>query len=218
MKFKLKILGPLVVLVLTSGCVYENARATATRWWNIGFTEPAYMKVWVEEASEEDVNGKFIPHIGEGSASGGQMGLDKEYARGWLGEGFTKYPAVGAGLPRRIFVRWQSIAEPQTYRAWVDIPEEAREILKRASTELCPEQPTNHDPQGGHLTLGLAPGGIVQIWVLDECARPVKVARGVAEVEPLGPDQGKSNGEYAYKVSEEAQQYIQRYGIPYGSW
>lgn len=210
--------GATCCLALTSGCVYKSEAAAAKKWWSVGFAEPAYMTVWVEEAAAEDINGRIFHQIGEGIAYGGEPGYDRDYARGWLSPGLTKYTASGADLPMRIYVRWQSIVEPQTYRTWIDIPEEARQILKQASTELCPEQPTNPDPLGGHLTLGLAPGGIVQVWVRDKCARPVKVARGVAEVEPLGPDQGKSNGEYAYKVSEESQQYIQRYGIPYGSW
>ncbi len=35
--------------------------------------------------------------------------------------------------------------------------------------------------------LGLAPGGVVQVWVRDSCNHPVKVARAQAEIEPLGP-------------------------------
>lgn len=38
------------------------------------------------------------------------------------------------------------------------------------------------------------------------------------KVEPLGPDQGNNEGRYAYKVSEKAKRYIERFGIPYGSW
>jgi hypothetical protein len=60
---------------------------------------------------------------------------------------------------------------------------------------------------------GLAPGGVVQVWVLDECLRPVKVARGQAEIEPLGPYLGKSGGRH-YPQSEVSKRYVEKYGIP----
>ncbi|CAI8816437.1 hypothetical protein EMIT0347P_20435 [Pseudomonas sp. IT-347P] len=68
------------------------------------------------------------------------------------------------------------------------------------------------------LYVGLAPGGVLQAWVRDPCHRPVKVADAHGEVEPLGPEQGKHGGRYAYPVSEQAKRYIDKYGIPYGSW
>ena len=66
--------------------------------------------------------------------------------------------------------------------------------------------------------LGLAPGGVVQVWVRDSCHHPVKVARALAEIEPLGPSQGKNEGRYAYPVNEKSKRYIEKFGIPYGSW
>lgn len=68
------------------------------------------------------------------------------------------------------------------------------------------------------LYLGLAPGGIVQAWVRDQCHNVVKIARTNAEIEPLGPSQGKTDGRYAYKINENTKRYIDKYGIPYGSW
>jgi hypothetical protein len=58
----------------------------------------------------------------------------------------------------------------------------------------------------------------VQVWVRNECSEQVTVPRAQAEIEPLGPDQGNSEGRYAYKVSEFSKRYIEKYGIPYGSW
>lgn len=58
----------------------------------------------------------------------------------------------------------------------------------------------------------------MQAWVRDECHRPIKVARAQAEIEPLGPSMGQNEGRYAYKISDKAKRYIERFGIPYGSW
>ncbi|AJO78901.1 DUF2931 family protein [Pseudomonas sp. MRSN 12121] len=186
-------------------------------WWDLGFTEPNYMEIWVEESAVEDINGKLFRRTGGGTAAGGQPEDNRESARGWTGVGVAGKSVVGADLPQRIFVRWQSVVEPQTYRVWIDIPEEARQIMRKATARRCPETPQMTASYMASVNLGLAPGGIVQVWVRDECRHPIKVARAQAEVEPLGPHLGKSNGHY-YPLSENSKRYIERYGIPYGSW
>ncbi|NNB42121.1 DUF2931 family protein [Pseudomonas chlororaphis] len=186
-------------------------------WWELGFTEPYYMKVWVEDSTVEDINGKQFHRTG-GTAAGGRPGYEKEWARGWDGVGIDGKSVVGADLPKRIFIRWQSVVEPQTYRVWIDIPEEARQMMRKTTARRCPETPKQTASYMASVNLGLAPGGIVQVWVRDECHHPIKVTRVQAEVEPLGPSQGKTNGRYAYQISEESKRYIEKYGIPYGSW
>ncbi|WP_392890186.1 DUF2931 family protein [Pseudomonas migulae] len=188
-------------------------------WWSLSFFEPAYMKVWVEDSAVEDINGKLFRRTGGGTAGSHDSEDATEAARGWtknVSSGIRG--VVGADLPKRIYVRWQSIVESKTYRAWVDIPEEARQLMHSSVNERClatPEEPANYITM---VYLGLAPGGIVQVWVTDKCLKSVKVARAQAEIEPLGPSQGKSEGRYAYPVSPESKYYIQKYGIPYGSW
>ncbi|WJV27006.1 MULTISPECIES: DUF2931 family protein [Pseudomonas] len=186
-------------------------------WWQLGFTQPYYMKVWVEDTAVEDINSQLFKHTGRGSAAGGDPGLKKEWARGWDGVGGDGWSVVGADLPKRIYVRWQSVVEPQAYRVWIDIPEEARQIMRKTTARRCPETPQQTASYMASVNLGLAPGGIVQVWVRDECRHPIKVARAQAEIEPLGPHLGKSNGHY-YPQSENSKRYIEKYGIPYGSW
>jgi len=187
------------------------------RWWQLGFVAPAYMTVWVETAAVEDVHGKLIERVSSGVAPSAMPEDGTESARGWNRVGTDGMPAVGAALPRRVFVRWQSIVEARTYRAWVDIPDEARQVMHDSTARRCPERPEEPSKYSAGLTLGLAPGGVIQAWVRDSCYRPIKVARGQAEVEPLGPHQGQSNGHY-YPLPEASKRYIERFGIPYGSW
>jgi hypothetical protein len=187
-------------------------------WWELGFTEPRYMKVWVEDTSVEDIKGRTFLHTGGGSASGGQPEDGTDSARGWDGVGASARPVVGADLPKRIFVRWQSIVEPQTYRAWIDIPEEARQLMMASVSQRCEKTPDQTATYISSVYLGLAPGGVVQVWVRDSCHHPIEVAKAKAEVEPLGPSQGKTDGRYAYPISEKSKRYIAKFGIPYGSW
>jgi hypothetical protein len=187
-------------------------------WWELGFAEPYYMKVWVEDTAVEDIKGKTFLHTGGGSASGGQPEDGAESARGWRGVGSNGKAVVGADLPKRIYVRWQSLVEPQTYSVWLEIPEEARQLMYSSVNRRCATAPEQEARSISSLYLGLAPGGVVQVWVRNSCHHPVKVARAQAEIEPLGPSLGKNQGRYAYPVSEKSKRYIEKYGIPYGSW
>ncbi|MEN5044465.1 MULTISPECIES: DUF2931 family protein [Pseudomonas] len=217
----MRLLTSLLCAVLMTGC---HADPLSTKndpkspWWELAFTEPHYMKVWVEDTAVEDIKGETFLHTGGGSASGGQPEDGTDSARGWHGVGSTGKSVVGADLPKRIYVRWQSIVEPQTYKAWVDIPEEARQLMLESVNQRCAKTPEQEGRYNASLYLGLAPGGVVQVWVRDSCHHPVKVARAQAEVEPLGPSQGKNQGRYAYPVSEKSKRYIEKFGIPYGSW
>ncbi|WP_081001230.1 DUF2931 family protein [Pseudomonas chlororaphis] len=211
----------LLSTLLLSGCLTTDPLSgkndPKNPWWDLGFTEPNYMEVWVEDSAVEDINGKLFRRTGGGTAAGGQPEDNRESVRGWTGVGVGGKSVIGADLPKRIFVRWQSVVEPQAYRVWIDIPEEARQIMRRATDRRCPETPKQTASYMASVNLGLAPGGIVQVWVRDECRHPIKVARAQAEIEPLGPHLGKSNGHY-YPQSENSKRYIEKYGIPYGSW
>ncbi|CAI8837904.1 DUF2931 family protein [Pseudomonas chlororaphis] len=217
MRMFIALLGALLLTSCQASDPLSGKNDPKNPWWELGFTEPYYMKVWVEDSTVEDINGKQFHRTG-GTAAGGRPGYEKEWARGWDGVGIDGKSVVGADLPKRIFVRWQSVVEPQTYRVWIDIPEEARQMMRKTTARRCPETPKQTASYMASVNLGLAPGGIVQVWVRDECHHPIKVTRVQAEVEPLGPSQGKTNGRYAYQISEGSKLYIEKYGIPYGSW
>ncbi|WP_253206448.1 DUF2931 family protein [Pseudomonas chlororaphis] len=159
--------------LLLTGCLANDPLSAKndpkSPWWELGFTEPYYMEVWVEDSAVEDINGKLFRRTGRGTAAGGDHGYKKEWARGWDGVGIDGKSVVGADLPKRIFVRWQSVVEPQTYRVWIDIPEEARQIMRKTTARRCPETPQQTASYMASVNLGLAPGGIVQVWVRDEC-------------------------------------------------
>jgi hypothetical protein len=219
----MKQLITMLCILLGTGCqVAEPLSAKndpKSEWWELAFTEPDYMKVWVENSSVQDINGRIFYKTGGGTAAGGEPEDGTESARGWTGGvGGSGRRVVGADLPVRIWVRWQSIVEQKTWQAWVEIPEEARQLMVASVNQRCPQTPDQEARFMASVYLGLAPGGVVQVWVRDSCHHPVKVARAQAEIEPLGPSQGKNEGRYAYPVSEKAKRYIEKYGIPYGSW
>jgi hypothetical protein len=186
--------------------------------WYLGFEAPSYMEVWLESVDVEDVHGLYYANIWhgtvamayEGNPTGWSEGLDVVMGKG-------RY-ITGAALPKRIFVRWQSLSEPQTYRVTLEIPESARQLmLEKAPYVSYPDHMQYQDV----LAVELAPGGWARAWVMNEASMPVEILCQKAKVEPKGPDQGLNEGRYAYalnKLHPETQEYLKTHAIPYDSW
>ncbi|MCP1607619.1 DUF2931 domain-containing protein [Pseudomonas citronellolis] len=213
----MKSLVLMLCLALLGGCAQADKGAgdLPYRYWRLGFLAPDYMEVWVETADVEDTRGRFFPHMGGGTVSISTPENLEGNAKGWgprVGWGGGRY-VDGADLPKRIFVRWQSLAEPQTYRVTVDIPERARQLMVERLDPPCP-----YSAYREALTIGLAPGGVVRAWVKSTCGESIEILRAQAEVEPKGPSQGKTDGKYALPLEPASKAYIEKHGIPYGSW
>lgn len=205
-----------LLLVLLTGCANPEQFAgnLPYPYWRLGFLAPDYMEVWVETADVEDVHGNRFYRMGGGTASIAKPTDGSGNAAGWrsnLGWGAGRH-VNGADLPKRIYVRWQSLAEPQTYRITLQIPERARQLMMEKLDPPCRTSEYRHA-----LALGLAPGGVVKGWVMSTCGGPIEVLHAKAEIEPKGPYGGQSDGEY-YFLSETSKAYIEKHSIPYGSW
>ena len=216
----LKLMALLMSLLILAACKHDplsGANDPKEDGWSIDFQGPTYMQGLVEITVVEDIKGRLFRRLGGGSIGTGDPGLDKEHARGWGPIGGNIYPMTGADLPKRIFVRWQSIVEQKTYKGWIDIPEDARRIMRDSTARRCPDWPDHKANSMAAVVVGMTPGGAIRVWVNDNCLNDLLVASAQAEIEPLGPYQGYSKGKYRPQ-EEPSKRYIERYGIPYGSW
>ncbi|GFM65576.1 hypothetical protein PSCICJ_16940 [Pseudomonas cichorii] len=139
--------------------------------------------------------------------------------RGWPerpGWGKGKY-VTGADLPKKIYVRWQSLVEPQTYKMVIDIPESTRVIMRKEEKVFCAFDGKWITDYRNALVIYLVPGGLAKVWVLGPCLPPIEVATVKAEIDPRGPYEGKSGGEYD-SLSDESKAYVEKFGVPYDSW
>ncbi len=201
--------------LLLSGCALadKGPGSLPYKYWRLGFLAPDHMEVWVETADVEDIRGQKFFQMGAGTVSVHLPTDGSGNAVGWR-ETWGKGRYVNdADLPKRLYVRWQSLAEPQTYRIFIDIPERARQLMSERLEKPCPTSAYRHA-----LAIGLAPGGVVKGWVMSTCDDPIEVFRAQAEIEPKGPSLGQTNGQYALPLEPESKVYIQQHGIPYGSW
>ena len=126
-------------------------------------------------------------------------------------------PVNNVDLPERIFLRWQSLVEPQAYKIRIPIPQWVRDEMVKPERVFCQGSKKWKDDYRDSITLGMAPGGIVKVWVGGACLNYKEVGRFQAEVEPLGPHRN-GNGIYYRAPNPEAQAYIDQHGIPYGTW
>ncbi|WP_019465904.1 DUF2931 family protein [Dyella japonica] len=204
----------LLLCVLLLGCAQAKSRQSnglPYDSWYLGFVAPAKMEVWLETADVEDAQKRIF----RGAMSGTVALAYRAAPDGW-GE-----PSIGAGrdirsfgLPQRIYVRWQSLVEPQTYRAIIVIPETVRQqMLHQAPSVL---KAGRFDYQN-FLSIGLAPGGWIKVWVMGASTEPVEVLCTRAQIEPKGPDLGQYEGRYV-TLNREVKDYLQTHPIPYDSW
>jgi hypothetical protein len=195
--------------------------------WRLGFFVPDYMEVWIETADAYGINGMVRSHVGGGYPS---MGYPRAFSnghpevfrgdpKGWpdrVGWGAGKY-VKGADLPKQIYVRWQSLVEPQTYHTRIDIPESTRKVMRRGERAFCRFTGKTEVQYRKAIVIGLAPGGIAKVWVTGPCLDPIEVTRVQAKVDPTGPYDGKSGGKYR-QLSPTSKAYVEKFGVPYGSW
>ncbi|MFF7707358.1 DUF2931 family protein [Pseudomonas sp. NPDC007930] len=190
--------------------------------WRLGMFVPDYMDVWVETVGVIDIQGRGFPHVLSGVPSSIHPDSTEGDPRGWPSRvGWAKGKHVrGAALPAAIIVRWQSLAEPQTYEALIPIPETARQQMKVRERNACTSTGTGKPIDGYRkaITIGLAPGGIAKAWIVGVCVPALEFARVQGQVVTLGPDQGRSGGQYALPLMPNSKAYIEKNGIPYGSW
>lgn len=215
----LKIYLTLLLTLLLGGCAIAGNKSMPYQAWHLGFGAPAYMEIWIETADAVDIHERVFKRAMSGIAAVQTPPNSTGNPKGWPQRpagGKGKY-VLGADLPRLIYVRWQSLVEPQTYEAYIEIDEPTRAIMRKGEKAYCSLDDKWITDHRRFLTVGLAPGGIAKVWVQGPCLPPIEVTRVTAEIVPEGPYGGKSDGEY-YFLSDESKAYIEKYGVPYGSW
>jgi hypothetical protein len=216
----------LVIAMLLSGCTLDHHRPLPYDAWSLNFFALDYMEVWIETADVVDINKRVFRGAGSGLPA---LGYPRAFSKGIPAKfngkpkGWVKHPGgsgrdvTGADLPRLVYVRWQSLVEPQTYEAYIEIPESARNTMRQSEEAFCGARGKWKTDYRNLLIIGLAPGGIAKVWLGGPCLKSTEVTRVQGTVNPEGPYGGKSNGKHR-RLSEESKAYIDKFGIPYGSW
>ena len=218
--------GFALLFVLLGGCASVESRSLPYDAWSLDFFAPDYMEVWIETADVVDINEQVFKGAGSGiPAMGYPRALSKGIPSEFRGKpaGWRENPGgkgrhvTGADLPRLVYVRWQSMAEPQTYEAYIEITDPVRQLMRKREEVFCAFDGKVITDYRELLVVGLAPGGIAKVWVGGPCLTAIEVTRVQGTISPKGPYGGTSNGKHR-PLSEESKAYIEKFGIPYGSW
>lgn len=215
----IKIYTGLLVGLLLAFSSQSFAHSEKKLPWFLGFSAPAYMEVWIETADVVDIKERVFRGAGGGIASVPKPPNNQGIAKGWVssnGGGKGRH-VTGADLPRLIYVRWQSLVEPKTYEAYIVIPESAREIMRKPEKAFCRADGKWITDYRDDIGIGLAPGGIAKIWLGGPCLKAIEILRVEGTINPKGPYEGKSDGKHR-PLSETSKAYVEKFGIPYGSW
>lgn len=179
--------------------------------WYVGLAAPRHMEVWVESVDVLDQRGYVFFNVHAGVAG---------YTRkpeGWHKGTSGGKPINNVDLPEQLLLRWQSLVEPQAYKISIRIPQWVRDEMVTPHRVYCRSSKEWIDDYRFAITLGMAPGGIVKVWVGGPCLGFKEVGRFQAQVEPRGPYMN-NKGLYYRAPNPAAQAWIDQHGIPYGSW
>ncbi len=179
--------------------------------WYVGLAAPRFMEVWVETVDVLDQRGLAFFNV-----HGGVAGYTRK-PEGWHTGGGKTMPVNNVDLPERLFLRWQSLVEPQAYKIRITIPQWVRDEMVKPHRVFCKWDQEVVTLYRDTITLGMAPGGIVKVWVGTGCLEHKEVGRFQAEIEPRGPYLN-SKGIYYRASKPDAQTYVDEHGIPYGTW
>jgi hypothetical protein len=160
------------------------------RTWYVGLAAPRHMEVWVESVDVIDQRGYAYADV-----FGGVAGYTRK-PEGWHKGGGKTMPVANVDLPLHIFLRWQSLVEPQTYMINIEIPQRVRDEMFRSERVHCKPVGENMTLYRDTINLGMAPGGIVKVWVGTGCLGYKEVGRFQEKIDFRGPYKGKSNGKY----------------------
>lgn len=203
------------LLLSMSACAHGPGQSSPSKLpypaWYVGFAAPRYMEVWVESVDVIDQRG-----LGFFDVHGGVAGYTRN-PNGWHQGSSGGKPINNVDLPEMVFVRWQSLVEPQAYKVGIRIPQWVRDEMVKPTRAFCRWDQKIVTVYRQTITLGMAPGGVVKMWVGGPCVGYMEVGRYQAVIEPLGPYRGESKGKYV-PLEPENKAWIEKNGIPYGTW
>jgi hypothetical protein len=224
MQIRISIL--LLFVLSVSACTSSRSESLPYKAWQLSFGAPDYMEVWIETAVVIDNNNKVFRDVGGGVAA---MTYPRAYNQGVPAvlkgnpRGWPKHPGgkgqhvIGAAPPKWVYVHWQSLVEPQTYEAFIKIPQSARDTMIRGERAFCGADGKWITDYRKNIIVGLAPGGIAKVWLGGPCLSPIEVMRVKARINPKGRFAGKPIGDHSL-LEEESKAYVEKFGIPYESW
>ncbi|ROT93640.1 DUF2931 family protein [Marinobacter sp. R17] len=188
-----------ITLALT-GCAtpsHDNDQS-----WYFSVVAPQHYKVWVEHL-EFEKSGTRHWRMPMGNVECCWKGPN-----GPLGTGGRMSP-----FPNIIGIQWFSFAEQKFYQRLIELPENLPDLMSRKVEEKT-STGTSMGPRD-QLVIGLAPGGEIVLWIMNQPGSEIEVAR--MQANPIKGDASwyKTRTQSYLKENDD---YLKQHGIPTTGW
>lgn len=193
-----------VLLVLLTGCTTSESKSTDLI---VSFATPPIYRMVVEEVQLKYIDNSF-KYVSSGLKGKGTYHLND--GRPWRMGGGASLVSRG-DIPVQVTTTWFSMAEQKSYQAIVDIPENIREAMSTPYVAEC--SPKKDKRFANKLIIGMAPGGVMQLWYTGSCIGYQRISRADGK-------QVKPRSDYKLWIEEyikEDAEYLKQ-PIPYGRW
>lgn len=190
----------IVAYVSLIGCSAFNQERP---YWYVGVAAPQHYDMWVlnmhlEKSGERSWR---VPVGYSGCCWTGEFGP--------RGKGGTMGP-----FPNLMALHWFSFSEQKYYAILIRVPPDLQERMREPAKRLNQNGTVSYEPRST-LVLGLAPGGEVVMWMMNQITNAVEVMR-LSGIEVDGDVNAFK--ERTAEYLEEHGAYLKEHGVPVEGW
>ncbi|MEQ5837529.1 DUF2931 family protein [Marinobacter sp. NFXS9] len=195
------VLSLLVMVAITSltGCAASSETPPS---WSFSVAAPEHYRVWVEhlELEKSGVKHWRMP-IG---------GVDCCW-RGSDGPSGPGGPITV--LPNYIGIQWFSFSEQKYYQRRIPVPDDLKQRMEKPATYSGANG--EHQAPRDMFVVGLAPGGTIVLWIMNQIGNEVEVAR--MQANEFGGDPNDYRAATKRYLKENGD-YLKQHGVPTSGW
>ncbi|WP_138439290.1 DUF2931 family protein [Marinobacter alexandrii] len=190
----------LLLAFFQSGCVSASSKEQVN--WYFQIAAPKHYHAWVQYL-ELEKSGVRHWHQAPGYISCCWQGEGGPTGKGGRMEPFPNY----------IGIQWVSFADEKVYQKLIEIKSEWREAM-REPAPFTTSKGLKYKPRNV-LTLGLAPGGEIVVWIKSQVGNELELVR------LQGNEMEGKPQEYSVLIEDykdEHREYLDMHGIPLEGW
>jgi len=189
-----------LIASILQGCAANADKEQVT--WYAAVAAPQNYQVWVEHWEFEKTGERHWYH------PAGTLSCCWRGERGPRGISARLDP-----FPNYIAIQWFSVSEQKYYQRLISVPSEWKELM-RVRAPLKTPKDVRMEPRNS-LVFGLAPGGQIVVWIMNQIGNEIEIARMQAnEIEGDPSDYAGLTKQYL----EEHGDYLEKHGLQLGQW
>ncbi|WP_113861656.1 DUF2931 family protein [Marinobacter pelagius] len=191
----------IAVLFMLSACA-STEKETDSIAWRFQLATPQHYDIWVEHLEFELSGVRHWWH------PAGSMGCCWKGPNGPRGVAGRMEP-----FPNFVAIQWFSFAEQKFYQRLIEIPPKWKEKM-REEAPMVTQVDVRMRPRDT-LTFGLAPGGEIVIWMMNQPGNEIELARLQANEIEGNPSHYQNRTRDYF---DENGEYLENHGIPLTGW